>query len=290
MDRGEAYFYEHYLNASVSEALRSSAAFDLLHFHVGCSVIPLSTLSVAPVLHTIHTGITKDDVWMLRRFPEAAVTVLSKQQVAVAHVPEDRCGSVRVVPYGFDFDSCQCSSNRGEHLAFLGRMAPHKGPDEAIRIARIARRPIWMAGAPVTPDDRVWFEREIEPHVDGTNVIWLGAVDDRRKDELFQRAAALLFPIKWDEPFGLVMLEALARGVPVLAYRRGSVPEVVEEGETGWCADSPEALAALVDQASTLDRGHVREHARRRFSHLRTTDAYLDTYACLLPSSCGGAS
>jgi glycosyltransferase involved in cell wall biosynthesis len=288
MDRGEAFFYEHYLNASLSEALRDSAAFDLLHFHTGCAVVPLGLLSSAPVLHTVHSGLTLDDVWVLRRFPRAAVTALTRRQVD--SVPDDRRRSIRVVPYGFDFDCCHCGGEPGSDLVFLGRMAPHKGPDDAIRIARAAGRPLTLAGAPVTPDDRRWFEREIEPQIDGTDIVWVGEVDEAGKDDLFRRARALVFPIKWDEPFGLVMLEALARGVPVLAYRRGSVPEVIEPGRTGWYADSIEALTALAKSAAALDRRGVRDRARQRFSHHRTTDAYLDVYGSLLESPVRRAS
>lgn len=288
MDRGEACAYEHYLNAAIADALRVSHRFDVLHFHVGTSALPLAELASCEVLHTLHTGITVDDLWALRRFPDAAVTVLTRRQLAP--VPDERRGSIRVVPYGFDFDSCGCAGEAREHLVFLGRMAPHKGPDDAIRIARAAGRPLWLAGAPVTAEERRWFEREIEPAIDGESVVWLGPVDDSAKQALFERAVALLFPIKWEEPFGLVMLEAVARGVPVLAYRRGSVPEVVDPGQTGWHADSPAALAALVEQAARLDRRSVREHARARFSHARMTDAYVDVYMSLVTSRRGGVS
>jgi glycosyltransferase involved in cell wall biosynthesis len=288
MDRGEACAYEHYLNATLADALRMSGRFDVLHLHVGSAALPLTELAQCEVLHTLHTGVTVDDLWALRRYPDAAVTVLTRRQLAP--VPDERRGSIRVVPYGFDFDSCGCAGEAREHLVFLGRMAPHKGPDEAIRIARAAGRPIWLAGAPVTAEERRWFQREIQPAIDGESVVWLGPVDDAAKDELFGRALAFLFPIKWEEPFGLVMLEALARGVPVLAYRRGSVPEVVDPGETGWVADSPAELAKLVEHAARLDRQCVREHAKARFSHLRMTDAYVDVYRSLVSSRRGGGS
>ena len=282
MDRGNAYFYEQYLNVAVTDALKSSGGFDVLHFHVGSAVVPLGTLAAAPVLHTFHMGITLDDLWILRRFPTAAFTALTREQLST--VPEERRRSISVVPYGFDFDACAWAHEPGEHLVFLGRMAPHKGPDEAIRIARAACRPIRLAGAPVTAEDHHWFHREIEPQIDGKQVIWLGAVDEPAKDDLFRRALALVFPIKWEEPFGLVMLEALARGVPVLACRRGSVPEVIDLGQTGWYTDAPEELATFVDQAARVDRRAVREHARRRFSHHRMVEGYLEVYESLLQS------
>jgi glycosyltransferase involved in cell wall biosynthesis len=278
MDRGEAFCYEHYVNAGVAAALHAAAEFDVLHFHVGLAAVPLAELARTPVLHTMHNGITPDDVWVLNRHPDAAVTALSRCQIEP--VPAERRESIRVVPYGFDFDRC-AAAGPPEHLVFLGRMAPHKGPDEAVRIARAAGRPIVLAGAPVTASERAWFQQEVAPLLEAPDVTWIGGVGETEKDELFRRAAALLLPLRWDEPFGLVMLEALARGVPVLAVRRGSVPEVIEPGLTGWYAESPDELAAFVELAERLDRGAVRDRALQRFSIQRMTDEYLAVYAAL---------
>jgi glycosyltransferase involved in cell wall biosynthesis len=161
MDTGEACFYEHYLNASLAASLGASRSFDVLHWHVGCAAIPLAAAARCPVLHSVHTGIVRDDLWMLERFPDARLTALSRRQIA--DVPAPSRARVRVIPYGFDFATCRASEGPAEHLAFLGRMAPHKGPDVAIRIARAAGRPINLAGVPVTEEDRAWFGRVIEP-------------------------------------------------------------------------------------------------------------------------------
>lgn len=283
MEAGLACFYEHYLNASLAASLAASGSFDVLHWHVGCAAIPLAAASRCPVLHSVHTGITRDDLWMLEHFPDARLTALSRRQIE--SVPASRRASIRVIHYGFAFETCRASAATGEHLAFLGRMAPHKGPDAAIRIARAAGRPIHLAGAPVTEEDRAWFGRVIEPEIDGRDVVWLGAVDDAGKDALFERAAGFVFPIDWEEPFGLVMLEALARGIPVLATRRGSVPEVVEEGVTGFIEDAADDLARHVSSAAALDRGAVRARASQRFSVSAMADAYESAFHELrLPS------
>jgi glycosyltransferase involved in cell wall biosynthesis len=278
MDRGDAAFYEHYVNAGVAAAVRSAPDFDILHFHVGMAAVPLAALARAPVLHTMHNGITVDDVWVLNRHPDVAVTALSRRQIAA--VPSSRRESIRVVPYGIDVDHCAVA-DAPQHLVFLGRMAPHKGPDEAVRIARAAGRPIVLAGAPVTASEHAWFEKEVEPLLEAPDVTWIGGIGETDKDALFRHAAALVLPIRWDEPFGLVMLEAIARGVPVLALRRGSVPEVIEPGLTGWYAESSEGLAAFVEAAERLDRGAVRERARQRFSVQRMADDYLAVYAAV---------
>ena len=277
MDAGDASFYEHYLNASLAASLAASDGFDVLHWHVGCAAIPLAASARCPVLHSVHTGITRDDLWMLERSPDARLTALSNRQLE--DVPSAQRGRIRVVPYGFDFATCDASEGEPEHLAFLGRMAPHKGPDAAIRIARAAGLPISLAGGPVTVEDRDWFARMVEPEIDGREVVWLGAVDDAGKDALFARAAAFVFPIDWEEPFGLVMLEALARGIPVLATRRGSVPEVVDPGVTGFIEDAADDLAGHVASAAALDRGEVRERASQRFSVAAMTDAYEAAYS-----------
>ncbi len=277
MDAGDACFYEHYLNASLAASLAASGSFDLMHWHVGCAAIPIAASACCPVLHTVHTGITSDDLWILERHPDARLTALSHRQVE--DVPSARREDIRVVRYGFDFATCRASAGPSEHLAFLGRMAPHKGPDAAIRIARAAGRSIHLAGAPVTEEDRAWFAREIEPEIDGRDVVWLGAVDDVGKDALFERAAAFVFPIGWEEPFGLVMLEAMARGVPVLATRRGSVPEVVEVGDTGFIEGNADDLVRHVAAAAALDRSAVRARARARFSVAAMADAYESAYA-----------
>lgn len=279
MDRGHAYFYEHYLNTAIAEALQGSEGFDLLHFHVGCPAMPLCLLSRAPVLHSLHTGLTLDDQWILDRFPEAAVTALSCSQIAP--IEPERRRTISIVPYGFDFRGCVPAPGPAEYLLFLGRIAPHKAPDDAIRIARAAGRPIVLAGAPVTAEDRAFFAREIEPLLSGADVTYVGAVNEEQKRRLFDRAIALVFPIRWDEPFGLVMLEAMAHGVPVLACARGSVPEVVDHGTTGFCSTSPGELASLVDAAARLDRASVRKHAAQRFSHERMVDRYLALYDSL---------
>jgi glycosyltransferase involved in cell wall biosynthesis len=274
---GEAYCYEHYVNTSLAEALRESADLDVLHLHLGSSAVPLAELASCSVLHTLHTSITVDDLWIFKRFPETPLIALTRRQIA--DVPPGRRRRIGVIPHGFDFATCQVVVAPPAHLVFLGRMGPHKGADDAIRIARAAGRPILLAGAPETPDERAWFDHEIKPELDGHDVVWLGAVEDAEKDELFRGAAALVFPIRWDEPFGLVMLEALARGVPVLATPRGSVPEVIEPGLTGFLAESPEALASQVEAAAGMGRDSVREHAMRRFSVPAMVDAYEGAYA-----------
>jgi len=164
-------------------------------------------------------------------------------------------------------------------LVFLGRIAPVKGTHRAVRVAQKTGRRLVIAGnVPDDPDGQAYFEDEVEPHVDGDQIRYVGPVDDEEKNELLGRAAAFLMPIDWEEPFGIVMAEALACGTPVIGTRRGSVPEVVTEGETGFVCDSVDEMAAAVERIPTLDRGACRRRCEQHFSARAIVDAYVSLY------------
>jgi glycosyltransferase involved in cell wall biosynthesis len=186
---------------------------------------------------------------------------------------------------GYDFSDYDLSNGTGEYLVFLGRMNAKKNPLDAIRIASAVGLPIMLAGAPETDLEQLYFDTEIKPHVDGQRVRYIGRVNTGGKRDLFKNAAALLFPVRWDEPFGLVMIEAMANGVPVLAYKRGAVPEVIDPGITGFYADSVEEIVSLVPKALALDRSVIREHGFARFNH----DRMIDEYVAVLESVAGDA-
>jgi glycosyltransferase involved in cell wall biosynthesis len=276
MAAGEALEYHHYATSAFVEALRDGASFDVIHCHLGASEIPLGELSAAPVLHTLHSPLTVDDLWVLDRYPRAAVTTASRFQASA--IRPERRGTVRVIHHGIDFGEYTPAYEPGRYLAFLGRMGPQKSPAEAIRIARGAGLPIVLAGGPQNADEEAIFAGEVMPLVDGENVVYVGPVDHVRKGELLRNAAALLFPIAGDEAFGLVMIEAMASGTPVLASRRASVTEIVDPGVTGFYAESADALTALVPHVLALDRAAVRAHALDRFGHRRMALEYVDAY------------
>src|SRR6267142_135856 len=280
MERGRAWEYEYYECCNISEALHASDSFDIIHSHVGCYAIPLGLLSRAPILHTLHNPITPDAIWLLERYSNAAVTAVSRRQIA--GLPEQRRRGIRVINNGCDFDSYEFSPSPGKYLAFLVRMGEGKSPLDAIRIAGEAGMPIVLAGQPLDEEEQVYFTEKIKPLIDGDNVIYIGQADHQQKCALLRDAAALLFPIKAEEAFGLVMIEAMACGTPVIAFQRSSVEEVVDFGKTGFYADSVRALAAFVPRALALDRRIVREHAKERFGHLRMVDEYLQAYELLL--------
>jgi glycosyltransferase involved in cell wall biosynthesis len=276
MAAGEAFEYEHYECANFVEALGRSASFDVVHSHLRASAIPLGELSKAPALHTLHTPLSVDDLWVLGRYERAAVSAISHFQASA--IPPERRRSVRVIHHGIDFDAYTPSSEPGRYLAFLGRMGPQKSPLGAISIARAAGLPLVLAGGPQNAHEELFFERQVAPLVDGRDVTYVGPVDHARKDELLRDAAALLFPIAGDEAFGLVMVEAMACGTPVLACERASVREIVDFGVTGFFAESVDELAVFVPRALALDRDAVRARGLERFGHRRMASDYVEAY------------
>jgi glycosyltransferase involved in cell wall biosynthesis len=181
------------------------------------------------------------------------------------------------VYHGFPSDLLRPSFEPGEYLAFLGRLSPEKGVDTAIRIARSASLPLRIA-AKVPRSERRYFKDRLEPMIDGHHIRLVGEVDDRTKQQFLANATALLFPIDWPEPFGLVMIEAMACGTPIIAFRRGSVPEVIEDGVSGLIVDGEATATEAARRVHDLDRRRVREAFEQRFTVTTMTDKYLRLY------------
>ena len=272
MARGEAATYDHYVNAVAADVVAASGDFDVVHSHLGMAQVPVLSLAVCPVVQTVHTPLDLDDCWIAGRHPDVEIVTLTEAQAA----PLDR--AVRVVPSGLDLERYRFSCDTGGPLTFLGRMGPGKNPLGAIEIAAACHRDIVLAGAPQNHEEKQYFRERIEPLVDGDRVRYVGPVDHAAKVDLLGQAAVVLFPITADEAFGLVMIEAMACGTPVVATGRASVPEVVEPGVTGFFADDLDSLADLVDEADALDRIAVRRRAEERFSAVEMGDAYLSIF------------
>jgi len=186
---------------------------------------------------------------------------------------------VATVHHGIDLDALPFSITGGEALVAFGRIHPDKGTHEAIAIARRAQRRLVICGI---VQDEEYFRTRVEPHIDGEHVVYLGSVGPERRSEILGASAALLHPIAFNEPFGLSVVEAMACGTPVIAYPRGSMREIIDPGLTGFLVDNEEAAAAVVDQASKLDRATIRRVAERRFSAARMVDDYIAVYERLL--------
>jgi len=278
----EACVYEAYANAAVARVLARAADFDVLHFHIGMHWLPFATLSQTACLFTIHTFPSYDDRWLARNFPGVALAGISRYQAG--QLTEGTKREIPVVHNGCDFGAFEPRFEAGGYLAFLGRMSHDKNPLDAIRIAREAGMPIVLAGQAQQAKEEAYFEKEIRPLIDGESVRYIGPVNHAQKNELLRNAAALVFPIQWPEPFGLVMIEAMACGTPVLARSLGSVGEVVDPGVTGWHAGEIEELGALLPATLALDRRRVRVEAERRFSFARMVERYVGLYREIMNS------
>jgi glycosyltransferase involved in cell wall biosynthesis len=257
---------------------KRAAEFDVIHCHIDWLHLPLLTRSGVPFLTTFHGRLDiagLPDV--VRHFPDAPFVSISHNQ----RLPLPGANWLGTVYHGLPSDSLQSRFEPGSYLAFLGRLTKEKGPEEAMRIARDAGMPLRIA-AKVPRGERGYFKEQLEPKIDGRDVQLTGEVNDRTKEQFLAEAAALLFPIDWPEPFGLVMIEAMACGTPVIAYRHGSVPEVIDEGVTGFVVDSEEQAVRAVRRLGEIDRRQVRACFDRRFTARRMASEYVALYEDLV--------
>jgi len=263
----------------MSEVRRRADEFDVLHFHMELLQFPFFEDIADRTLTTIHGRLDMADL------PEAYGRWSDYPLVSISHQQRKPMASanwIGTVYNGLD-DSLFRLPTRpsGAYLAFLGRIAPEKRPDRAIDIAIRAGLPLKIA-AKVDPADRAYFEHAIRPLLQHPLIDYVGELGDEEKPAFLGNARALLFPIDWPEPFGLVMIEAMACGTPVIAWRRGSVPEVLEPGVSGLIVDNEEEAVAAVKRAVQFDRRRVRAAFERRFSARAMATAYVELYHRLL--------
>ncbi|RPJ76880.1 MAG: glycosyltransferase family 4 protein [Acidobacteria bacterium] len=248
--------------------------FDVIHFHIDYLHFPLSRGMRLPHVTTLHGRLDLPDlVPLFREFADMPVVSISDAQ----RRPLPWVNWVGTVHHGLPPDLYTRSAGLGDYLAFVGRISPEKRADRAIAIARRAGVPLKIA-AKIDPVDRGYFEREIQPLLNGPLVEYLGELDDHGKQQLLCGARALLFPIDWPEPFGLVIIEALASGTPVVAWPCGSVPELVDDGVTGYIVDDVEDAARAVDAARRLSRWRCRHVFESRFTAGRMAHDYVRIY------------
>ncbi len=247
--------------------------FDVAHFHGEFFHAVLMGERRGRSLTTIHWRVDElDRQLFFGSFPDLPVAAISAAQndgIPAAN----RAG---VVYHGIERDRYPFSRGTGGYVAFVGRMTDQKRPDAAIRIARAAERPIRLAGT-VDVGNPGYFERAVRPLL-GEDATYLGPFGDRAKGELLGGAEALVFPIDWPEPFGLVMIEAMASGTPVVAFNRGSVPEIVENGVTGFVVETEAQAAEALGRIGTIDRAGVRRRFAERFTSDRMAADYLAIY------------
>ncbi len=284
MSQSRAYNYAGYAAANLADCLRHSDDFDIIHCHLGAATIPYSVLSRTPVIHTVHEGLdSPDEHWLLQRYPEVSIAAISHSQVS--SVPKGAKNNMSVIYHSCDLETYKPGPPVCNYLAFIGRMGPQKNPGDAIRAAKVLNMPIRLAGTPQSKSEKQYFHDTIKPQIDGKDVVYLGSISQEEKVDFLSRAAVVLFPIQWEEHFGLVMIESMACGTPVVAIKRGSVPEVIDPGITGYYCDDPDELPELVQKALLLDRKKVRKQAELRFSISRMTHDYLVFYSRIMAAS-----
>jgi glycosyltransferase involved in cell wall biosynthesis len=266
--------------ALLEELARHANEFDLIHCHIDWLHLPLLSRLGVPFVTTTHGRLDLPGLPdMVRRFPDAPFVSISDNQ----RLPLPEANWLGKVYHGLPARSLRPTFEPGSYLAFLGRLTRDKGPEAAIRIARTAGMPLRIA-AKVPLGERSYFKEKLEPQIDGHHVQLTGEVNDRTKEAFLAGAAALLFPIDWPEPFGLVMIEAMACGTPVIAFRSGSVPEVIDHGVSGFVVDGEAEAVRAIGHLGELDRARVRAHFEQRFTAKRMAEDYVRHYEALLTS------
>lgn len=262
----------------VEQVFSERSNFDLIHFHIDYLHFPLSRRTGAINVTTLHGRLDIPDLQPLyRNFSDMPVVSISNAQ----REPLPWINWQGTVYHGLQEERFPFHNKGSQYLAFLGRVSPEKGLDEAIKIAKQAGMTLRIA-AKVDADDKEYFETIIKPLLDDPQIEFIGEIGHPEKGEFLGNAAALLFPINWPEPFGLVMIEAMACGTPVVAYSSGSVPEVLEDGVTGFLVNSAESAAEAVGRLSEIDRSRCRHTFEERFSAERMAHDYLAIYQKLI--------
>ncbi len=258
----------------LSEVRRRADEFDVIHFHTDMIHFPFFDTLAGKTVTTLHGRLDlKDLASVYQRWPQFPLVSISDDQ----RKPLPFANWAATVQHGMSASLYEFQPQAHGYLAFLGRISPEKRPDRAIAIAIASGHRLKMA-AKVDAADRAYFETKIAPLLDHPLIEFIGEIGDHQKSAFLGGAEALLFPIDWPEPFGLVMIEAMACGAPVIAYACGSVPEVVEEGLTGFIVRDEDAAVAAVARLSQLDRRAIRQRFEQRFSATAMAHRYLDLY------------
>ncbi|PMB32603.1 glycosyltransferase family 4 protein [Fischerella thermalis BR2B] len=268
-----------YEQMSLAEVYENAHHFDIIHSHVGCSVLPYTSFVKTPTVHTMHGIFTPDNEKMYRRYAQQPFISISQAQ----REPRLGLNYIHTVYNGIDTGVYAFNSEpvQPAYLAFVGRLSPEKGPIEAIKIARATGLPLKMAGK-VDVVDQKYYQEQVKPLIDGEQIQYLGEISHEDKVKLLSGATVTLFPITWREPFGLVMIESMATGTPVIGMGLGSVPEVIAHGKTGFVCDCLEQMIEVIPDAVKLDRQTCREYVVSRFSVETMTDQYERAYEMVL--------
>jgi glycosyltransferase involved in cell wall biosynthesis len=270
---------------AIDAAAADGHPFDVVHDHSGYVALAMADRLSTPMVHTVHGPFNHEtNPYYALNGHNGAIVCISRAQSRMAPDP----AIVDDVVYNpIDVDNWPVGYEKHDYLLWLGRFAPEKGPQRAIRVANSTGRRLVLAG-PVQPGQERFFANEIQPHVDGEKISYVGEVGGARKQRLFMDAFAFLMPIRWAEPFGMVMVEAMAAGTPVLAFPEGAAPELVEHGVSGYLVADEDEMAAKVDDAGRLEPLQVRRSAER-FAPDRIAAGYEHAYRAAMEREPAGA-
>jgi glycosyltransferase involved in cell wall biosynthesis len=261
----------------LEQVYRRAGDFDILHFHLDYYPFSLFSRQATPFLTTLHGRLDLPEHQpVFDTFSTVPVVAISNSQ----RRPLPQANWVRTVHHGLPARLLEPKPVKPSYFAFLGRIAPEKGIDRAIRIAQHCGVPLKVA-AKVDNSDHDYYVEQIQPMIKAGNVEFIGEITDKEKSEFLSGAIALLVPIDWPEPFGLVMIEAMACGTPVIAFNRGSVPEIIEDGLTGFIVEDINGAIGAVDRLGHLSREKVRQRFEERFTARRMAQDYLSAYRSL---------
>jgi glycosyltransferase involved in cell wall biosynthesis len=265
----------------LEEVFERAERFDIIHFHTDYLHFPLARRHSAPHVTTLHGRLDLADLIPLyKKFSEMPVVSISNAQ----RKPLPRVNWQGTVYHGLPVDLYDCGEKPGEYLAFIGRISPEKRLDRAIEIADLFGMRLRIA-AKTDAADRKYMEQVIRPILSNSSAEFIGEIEDKDKKEFLANAYALLFPIDWPEPFGLVIIEAMACGTPIIAYRCGSVPELIQEGITGYIVDDIDGALEALGKVPTFDRRRCRRAFEERFSATRMAQDYLSIYRRVIKAS-----
>ena len=274
-------FYE---NIATSRAIEISSEFDIIHNHCGLSMIPYQQFFKAPVLTTLHGAfILQEEINVYKTFknlPYISISNSQRQKNKELNYLSTIYNGIWVDKFEFQ----EKSNLKEPYLAFLGRISPEKGTHLAIKLAKETGWKLIIA-AKVDKTDVEYYEKEIKPHIDNKKIVYIGEIGHEAKVELLKNAYAVVHAVTWPEPFGLIMVESMACGTPVLALNMGSIPEVIKHGVTGYIEDNIEDLIKRVKDIYKIDRFACRKHVEDNFSEKRMVDDYIKTYSKLITPS-----
>ena len=268
-----------YEQMMLAKVYHNAHHFDIIHSHVGCAALSYSSLVKTPTVHTTHGIFTPDNEKVFRQFAWQPYISISEAQ----REPRLGLNYIHTVYNGIDTTVYRFQEQPAQppYLAFVGRLSPEKGPEGAIQIARAVGFPLKMAGK-IDAVDREYYNEKLAPLIDGEQIQYLGEVSHEEKVDLLAGASVTLFPITWREPFGLVMIESMVTGTPVVGMALGSVPEVIAHGKTGFVCRSLEKMIESVPEAMKLDRKTCRDYVLSRFSVESMVDEYEHAYHMVL--------